>query len=146
MNNPLIVIDEGHKTATKLSIDFLKDLNPSFIIEYSATPRNESNILVEVHASELKDEQMVKIPIVLESSAQWQNAVERGLEKRIELEKGAKKIKGEYIRPIALLQAQPKNKEDNTITVEKLKEFLISRKISADEIAIKTSEKMSLNV
>lgn len=144
MSNPLIVIDEGHKTATKLSIDFLKDLNPSFIVEYSATPRNESNILVEVHASELKEEQMVKIPIVLESSAQWQNAVDRGIEKRIELEKGAKKIKGEYIRPIALLQAQPKNKENSTVTVEKLKEFLIERKISADEIAIKTSEKNEL--
>jgi type III restriction enzyme len=145
MSNPLIVIDEGHKTATKLSIDFIKDLSPSFIVEYSATPRNESNILVEVHASELKDEQMVKIPIVLESSAQWQSAVERGVEKRIELEKGAKKIKGEYIRPIALLQAQSKNKEDSTITVEKLKQFLIDRKISADEIAIKTSEKNELD-
>lgn len=145
MSNPLIVIDEGHKTATKLSIDFIKDLNPSFIVEYSATPRNESNILVEVHASELKDEQMVKIPIVLESSAQWQSAVERGVEKRIELEKGAKKIKGEYIRPIALLQAQSKNKEDSTITVEKLKQFLIDRKIPSDEIAIKTSEKNELD-
>ncbi len=145
MSNPLIVIDEGHKTATKLSIDFIKDLNPSFIVEYSATPRNESNILVEVHASELKDEQMVKIPIVLESSAQWQSAVERGVEKRIELEKGAKKIKGEYIRPIALLQAQSKNKEDSTITVEKLKQFLIDRKIPVDEIAIKTSEKNELD-
>jgi type III restriction enzyme len=118
MSNPLIVIDEGHKTTTKLSIDFLKDLNPSFVVEYTATPRSESNILVEVHSSELKAEQMVKIPIVLESSAQWQNAVERGLEKRIELEKDAKKIEGEYIRPIALLQAQPQNKDGKTITVE----------------------------
>lgn len=144
MSNPLIVIDEGHKTTTKLSIDFLKDLNPSFIIEYTATPRSESNILVDVHASELKEEQMVKIPIVLESSAQWQNAVERGLEKRIELEKDAKKIKGEYIRPIALLQAQPQNKDGKTITVEQLKTFLLDRKIPAEEIAIKTSEKNEL--
>lgn len=144
LSNPLVVIDEGHKTATKLSIDFLKDLNPSFIVEYTATPRDNSNILVEVHASELKDEQMVKIPIVLESAAQWQNALVRGIEKRIELEKDAKKIKGEYIRPIALLQAQPKNKDGNTITVEHIKEFLLERKISADEIAIKTSEKNEL--
>ena len=144
LSNPLIVIDEGHKTTTKLSIDFLKDLNPSFIVEYSATPRSESNILVEIHASELKDEQMVKIPIVLESSAQWQNSVTRGIEKRIELEKDAKKIKGEYIRPIALLQAQPKSKDGHTVTVEQLKDFLLERKISADEIAIKTSEKNEL--
>lgn len=144
LSNPLVVIDEGHKTATKLSIDFLKDLNPSFIVEYTATPRDNSNILVEVHASELKDEQMVKIPIVLESAAQWQNALIRGIEKRIELEKDAKKIRGEYIRPIALLQAQPKNKDGNTITVEHIKDFLLERKISADEIAIKTSEKNEL--
>ncbi len=142
MSNPLIVIDEGHKTATQLSINFIKDLNPSFVIEYTATPRSESNILVEVHASELKEEQMVKIPIVLESAAQWQNTVERGLEKRIELEKSAKKIKGEYIRPIALLQAQPR---DENITVENLKQFLLDRKIPADEIAIKTSEKNELD-
>lgn len=144
LSNPLIVIDEGHKTTTKLSIDFLKDLNPSFIVEYTATPRSESNILVEIHASELKDEQMVKIPIVLESSAQWQNSVTRGIEKRIELEKDAKKIKGEYIRPIALLQAQPKSKDGHSVTVEHLKDFLLERKISADEIAIKTSEKNEL--
>jgi superfamily II DNA or RNA helicase len=145
INNPLIVIDEGHKATSKLSIDFLKDLNPGFVIEYSATPRDESNVLIEVHASELKDEQMVKIPIVLESSAQWQIAVERGLEKRAELEKGSKKIKGEYIRPIALLQAQPKNKDDNSVTVERLKEFLITRKIDPSHIAIKTSEKNELD-
>ncbi len=144
LHNPLIVIDEGHKTTTQLSIDFIKDLNPSFIIEYTATPRNNSNILVEVHASQLKDEQMVKIPIVLESSVQWQNSLLRGIEKRNELEKVTKKLNNEYIRPIALLQAQPKSKTENNITVEQIKEFLIERKINPEEIAIKTSDKNEL--
>ena len=72
LNKPLIVIDEGHRTKTQLSIDFLRDLNPSFIIEYTATPRAESNILVEIHSSELKEEEMVKLPLVLESHTQWQ--------------------------------------------------------------------------
>ena len=81
MDSPLVVIDEGHKTQTKLSIDFIKDLNPSFIIEYTATPRAGSNILVDVFASELKDEQMVKIPIVLESAVQWESALDRGYKK-----------------------------------------------------------------
>ena len=110
ISNPLIVIDEGHKTKTQLSIDFIKDLNPSFIIEYTATPRGGSNILVDTHPSDLKTEEMVKIPIVLESANQWQNSLARGIEKRNELEKSAKRVKGEYIRPIALLQAQPKSK------------------------------------
>lgn len=145
MNNPLVVIDEGHKaTRTPLSVDVIKNLNPSFIIEYTATPRSGSNILIQVHSSELKEEQMVKIPIVLESASQWQNALTRGIEKRIELEKSAKKIKEEYIRPIALLQAQPKSKDGHSVTVEQIKDFLLERKIIADEIAIKTSEKNEL--
>lgn len=140
MSNPLIVVDEGHKTKTQLSIDFLNDLNPSFVIEYTATPRSGSNVLVDISPSDLKDEEMVKIPIVLESSAQWQNSIARGLEKRKELEKEGKKNKEEYIRPIALIQAQPKSKTQNNVTVEQIKEYLLSAKISEDEIAIKTSE------
>lgn len=144
MSNPLIVIDEGHKTQTQLSIDFIKDLNPCFIVEYTATPRGGSNILVDISASQLKEEQMVKIPIVLESATQWQDSVARGIEKRDELEKEAKKLKSEYIRPIVLLQAQPQSKVNETITVEELKDYLIKAKISEEEIAIKTSDRNDL--
>lgn len=144
ISNPLIVIDEGHKTKTELSIDFLNSLNPSFVIEYTATPRAGSNILVDISATELKEEQMVKIPLVLESAAQWQNAIARGIEKRVELEKENKKNTGEYIRPIALIQAQPKSKTQNNVTVEQLKEYLLSAKIPEDEIAIKTSDRNDL--
>jgi len=140
LSNPLVVIDEGHKTKTKLSIEFLKELNPSFIIEYTATPRPESNILVEIHSSELKEEQMVKLPIVLENAAQWQNSILRGVLQREELEKQAKKNKSEYIRPIALLQAESDRKDKDCVTIDKIKDFLIKeRKIPEEEIAIKTS-------
>ncbi len=140
INRPLFIIDEGHKTKTKLSIDFLKDLNPSFIVEFTATPRLGSNILVDIPPRDLKDEEMVKIPIVLESSTQWQNSIMRGIEKRNELEKEFKKIKEEYVRPIVLLQAQPKSKISENITVKKVKDFLIDSNISEEEIACKTSE------
>lgn len=144
MSNPLIVVDEGHKTKTQLSIDFITSLNPSFVIEYTATPRSGSNILVDISASDLKDEEMVKIPIVLESATQWINSVARGIEKRDELEKEGKKNKGEYIRPIALIQAQPKSKTQNNVTVDQIKEHLISAKIPEDQIAIKTSDRNDL--
>ncbi len=143
MSNPLVIVDEGHKTTTQLSIDFLKDLNPSFIIEYSATPRGNSNILIDVSASELKEEHMVKIPLVLESAVRWQNALENGIEKRNELEKITKKLKGEYIRPIALLQAQADTGE-TSVTVETIKNFLLECKIPEEHIAIKTSKKNEL--
>ncbi len=136
LSNPLIVIDEGHKTKTNLSITFLKELNPSFIIEYTATPRPESNILVEIHSSELKEEEMVKLPLVLESHTQWQNAILQGVLRREELEKIAKKEK-EPIRPIALLQAESDKKDDKDVTVDRIKQFLIKeRKIPEDEIAV----------
>jgi len=144
LSNPLIVIDEGHKTKTELSVTFLKELNPSFVIEYTATPRPESNILVEIHSSELKEEQMVKLPLVLESHTQWQNAISQGVLRRQELEDISKKEK-EPIRPIVLLQAEQEKEDDSKITVGKIKEFLIKeRKISEDEIAIKTSKNNDL--
>lgn len=139
-NNPLVVIDEGHHTQTALSIRFLADLKPSFIIEFTATPRDGSNLLVKTGASELKIEEMVKIPIVLESRSQWEQIVSDGLLKREELEKRAKKLKGEYLRPIALLQAQPKSKTRATVTVDALKEMLLKRRIPEEQIKIKTSE------
>ncbi len=144
LSNPLVVVDEGHRTQTQLSVDFLKGLNPAFIIEYTATPRSGSNILVNIGAAELKEEQMVKIPIVLESANQWEQSLGRGLHQREELEKIAKNNKGEYIRPIALIQAQPNSKTQNNITVEQVKEYLLKFKIAEEEIAIKTSEKNEL--
>ena len=139
-HTPLVVIDEGHRTSGELSIEFLSELKPSFVIEFTATPREGSNILVNTSASELKIEDMVKIPIVLESRAQWEQVVADGLMKREELEKRTKKLKGEYIRPIALLQAQPKSKVKATVTVEQLKQMLLDRKIPEEQIKIKTSD------
>lgn len=141
LGSPIIVVDEGHKTQTQLSIEFLKELNPSFIIEYTATPRAGSNILVDIHSSELKSEEMVKIPIVLESATQWQKSVEEGIRKQKDLEKAAKKLGNEYIRPIVLIQAQPQSKVSNNVTVDHIKDFLLEMKIDPEEIAIKTSEK-----
>lgn len=139
-HTPLVVIDEGHRTSGELSIEFLSELKPSFVIEFTATPRDGSNILVDTSASELKAEEMVKIPIVLHNRTQWEQAVADGIEKRNELEKRADKLKGEYIRPIALLQAQPKSKTKATITVEQLKKMLLDKKIKEEQIKIKTSD------
>ena len=142
---PLIVIDEGHRAKTELSIEFLKDLQPSFIIEYTATPRAESNVLVQIHASELKEEKMIKIPIVLESVTQWQQAVKNGVLRRNELERAAKGHKTEYIRPIALLQAEQEKESTVKVTVDELKDFLIKEcEVLGEEIAIKTSSRNDL--
>lgn len=143
INNPIVVLDEGHNVQTSLSFEMLRDLNPSFIIEFTATPRSESNVLVQVLASELKVENMVKIPIWLTNVSQWQEALRDGVDERNTLEKLAQKEQRatkEYIRPIALIQAEQEKESDSKIFVDKAKEFLIEElNIPAEEIAIKTA-------
>lgn len=144
INNPLVIVDEGHNAQTLLSFEMLRLLNPSFILEYTATPRTESNVLVKVLATELKAEKMVKIPIYLSNVTQWQEAIRDGISELKKLDKLARSEKRqtrEYIRPIALLQAEQEKEDENKITVSKIKEFLLGElKISEDEIAIKTAK------
>jgi superfamily II DNA or RNA helicase len=148
INNPLVIVDEGHNAQTLLSFEMLTKLNPSFVLEFTATPRSESNVLIKVLASELKAEKMVKIPIWLSNVTQWQEAIRDGVEERNKLEKLAVKEKSttkEYIRPIVLLQAEQELENPNKIYVEKIKEFLIEElKIAEEEIAIKTAKKDEL--
>ena len=143
LHNPLVIADEGHNLQTALSFDMLGGLNPSFVLEFTATPRGESNVLVDVVASELKAEHMIKMPIYLENIPAWQETIYAGIEKRNELERRAKKEKGEYIRPIVLIQAEPDRKKakGGTINIEKVAEFLKKdAKIPAEEIAIQTAD------
>lgn len=139
------IADEGHNVQTKLSYDLLVDINPSFILEFTATPRSESNVLVKVLASELKAEKMVKIPIWLANVTQWQEAIRDGVNQRNSLEKLAQKEKKEtreYIRPIAILQAEQEKESDAKIYVDQVKQFLLDElKIPEEEIAIKTATK-----
>ncbi len=144
INNPIVILDEGHNVQTKLSYDLLVALNPSFMLEFTATPRSESNVLVSVMASELKAERMVKIPIYLANATQWQEAIRDGVDQLNKLTKLAgseKRQTKEYIRPIALLQAEQEKEDESKITVSKIKAFLMEEmKIPEDQIAIKTAK------
>ena len=148
INSPIVVVDEGHNAQTALSLDMLRELNPAIIVEYTATPRSESNVLVQVLASELKAEKMVKIPIYLSNVAQWQEAVRDGISERNKLQKLADKERRstkEYIRPITLIQAEQEKESDSKIYVDKVKDFLTEDlKIADEEIAIKTATRDEL--
>lgn len=86
---------------------------------------------------------MVKLPIVLESKRDWREVIDDGYNQRKLLEEFSKKDT-DYIRPIALFQAEP-DREEKSINVDKIKEYLTKNKnISEEEIAIKISEKNEL--
>lgn len=139
--NPVVVVDESHNAESELSVDMLKEINPCFILDLTATPRNNSNIISFVDAMELKKDHMVKLPVIVYNHQDKTEVINSALQLQRKLELQAiedEKNGGRYIRPIVLFQAQPRNAEDNT-TFEKLKEKLIELKIPAEQIKIKTA-------
>lgn len=145
LHNPLVIVDEGHNVQTELSFEMLKGLNPSFILEFTATPKGQSNVIVSISATELKKEKMIKMPIDLANKTPWQETIFEGIDKLNDLDKRAQKIKGEYIRPIMLLQAEQDIENANRVYVEKIKNFLIQEaQIPEKQITIQTSKKKEL--
>jgi len=139
--NPVLVVDESHNAESDLSVDMLKNLNPSFILDLTATPKDNSNIVSLVPAIELKKEHMVKLPVIVYNNHDKTEVINNALHLQRKLENLAKKQEeegGKYIRPIVLFQAQPKTKDDNT-TFEKLKEQLLGLGIPESHIKIKTA-------
>lgn len=139
--NPVLVVDESHNAESALSVDMLRNLNPSFILDLTATPKENSNIVSLVPAIELKKESMVKLPVIVYNNHDKTEVINNALHLQQKLEflaKEQEKNGGKYIRPIVLFQAEPKTNSDNT-TFEKLKEQLLSVGIPENHIKIKTA-------
>ncbi len=140
---PVVIVDESHNAVSELSIEMLNVLNPSFVLDLTATPRESSNIISFVTAQELKNENMVKLPVIIQNNSKIEGVIGNALHLRRVLELKAKECEKNYgtpyIRPIVLFQAQPKSGEEAT-TFEKLKQILISAGCKEEEIAIKTAD------
>jgi len=142
IHRPLMIVDEAHNAVTGLTREMQTRVNPSAIIEFTATPRLNSNILHSVTAQELKFEEMIKLPVMLAEHDTWQNAVNVAIASRASLAKEAEKDP-EYIRPIILFQAQPKNQE---VTIEVLKKHLMEvEQIPENKIAVATGDQRELD-
>lgn len=138
---PVVVVDESHNAESTLSVDMLRNLNPSFIFDLTATPRDNSNIISYVDALRLKKQNMVKLPVIVANQRSQEEVIMAALNMRRQLEEFAKKAEengGGYVRPIVLFQAEPKNKDDTT-TFEKVREILLELNIPRKHIAIKTA-------
>lgn len=144
--NPVVVVDESHNAESELSVEMLKSLNPSFILDLTATPRKNSNIISFTPAIELKKENMVKLPVIVYNHHKKEEVISSALELRSKLERAAveaEKSGAPYIRPIVLFQAEPKTKDDNA-TFERVKSMLLELKIPEEQIKIKTADKNEL--
>lgn len=150
---PVVIMDEAHNARTPLSFETLARFNPSCIVEFTATPETThnpergqfaSNILHHVSAAELKAEDMVKLPIKLETRSEWKEVLSEALKTQRTLETLAveeERETGEYIRPIVLFQAQPRHQDRDTLTVEVVRQSLIDDfHVPEDQIAVATGQ------
>lgn len=143
LHRPIVVVDEAHNNRTDRFFKTLGRLNPSCVVELTATPVAGNNVLYHVSAQELRAEQMIKLPIVLaEHPEGWRECLRDAILTRDGLEMMALK-EDDYVRPIVLVQAMPKGGE---ATVDVVKQHLLEEEsIPAEQIAIATGSQKELD-
>ncbi len=146
---PLIILDEGHKSYSAGARKTIQTFNPCFVLELSATPKKESNILVEVTGQELNREEMIKLDlnIMSKASPDWRDTLLTGFEQIQKLDSQATEYRnesGRYIRPICLIQVERTGKKQDTgqfIHANDAMHYLIEKcGVNPGQIAIKSAE------
>jgi type III restriction enzyme len=148
LRRPVVIVDEAHNARTPLSFDTLARLNPACILEFTATPvqppdPSPSNVLYQVSAYELKAEAMIKLPVRLETRQDWKEALAAAVSQRAgleELARAEREAGGEYLRPLALIQAQPRRSHGESINVDAVKAGLKELSVAEEQIAVETGE------
>ncbi len=151
LRRPFVVVDEAHNNRTELAFDMLARFRPSGVMELTATPdleRTPSNVLHSVSAAELKAEEMIKLPVVLETEPNWQQCLADAIGRRDALHKLAddeRRAGAAYLRPLVLIQAEPRRSGIETLDFERVKnELITNHDIPASEIIVATSEEKGL--
>ena len=151
--SPIIIVDEGHKAYSEIALGTLYGFNPSVIVELSATPTENSNILVDIRGIELNREEMIKLDLHItnKASPDWKDTLLASVNHRNVLEEKTKEyeaLTGNYIRPICLIQVERTGKDQRDggyIHSEDVREHLIRViGIPSDQVIVKTSEKDEL--
>ncbi len=143
---PAVILDEGHKATSTLARKRIEDFNSSIVVELSATPPPEANIISRVSGDELLKEEMIKLPLNVKTSGKkkWQDILTEARDKRVALAKKAYEFESEvgprrHIRPIVLVQVQRTGREQvdtKFIHAEKVREYL-RQKLDVPEAAIR---------
>ena len=149
---PVVVVDEGHKAYSDTARDTLAGFNPRFILELSATPntnnKHQSNVLVNVPGTDLKDEEMIKLPInvINDGKGGWKHTPTPAHAKQQELEQAALAFQnktGRYIRPIVLVRVERTGKDQRDaglVHAEDAREYLRDQLgVKEEYIRLKTS-------
>lgn len=151
LRRPFVVVDEAHNSRTELAFGMLARFRPSGVMELTATPdleRTPSNVLHSVSAAELKAEEMIKLPVVLETEPNWQQCLADAIGRRDALHKLAdedRRAGAAYLRPLVLIQSEARRAGIETLDFEKVKNELITNHgIPASEIVVATGDEKGL--
>lgn len=155
IRRPMVIVDEAHNARTSLSFDTLARLDPSLIVEFTATPVTPeehspekgvyaSNILHHVSAAELKAADMIKLPIILRGRPEPRETIGDAiawLDDLVTLAGAEEAETGEFVRPVMLIQAEAKSKDKRTLHAEEVKKLLVGDfRVPADHIALATGD------
>lgn len=121
----------------------LARLRPSCVVQITATPDGTDrhpNVLHSVSASELKAEDMVKLPVELTTQENWKALLTTSIAHLDSLQTTADAERaetGERIRPIMLIQCEPNSKTRDTLTPAVVEAALMEdHNIPAEQIAV----------
>ncbi len=153
LHRPMVIVDEAHNARTSLSFDTLARLSPSLIVEFTATPVTPdeanpekgiyaSNVLHHVSAAELKAADMIKLPVILRGRPEPRDTIGDAIAWLDELASTAAAEEaetGEFVRPVMLVQAEPKSKDKPTLHAEEVKKLLVEDfRVPPEHIALAT--------
>lgn len=161
MLRPVIVLDEAHKAYGKKSeitdefVASVNRLNPGLVIELSATPSSSrSNLLVDVSGVDLKNEEMIKLPVNIRAfnNAEWQytlNEAHAQLERLDDEAVALQQSEGRYIRPIAVVRVErigTEQRDGGRIHSEDVREYLTQNLgVPPEAVAVQSSNRRELD-
>lgn len=151
LRRPFVIVDEAHNSRTGLAFDTLAKFHPSGVMELTATPDTTvtpSNVLHSVSAVELKREEMIKLPIQLETEPDEQRCLALAIDQREQLHELARREHAEgapYLRPLVLIQSEPRSSTRETRHADWVKqELMTNHNIPEEEIVIATGSDRGL--
>ena len=161
MLRPVIVLDEAHKAYGQQSentdefVASVNRLNPELVIELSATPSGRrSNLLVDVSGVDLKNEEMIKLPVNIRTfnNAEWQytlNEAHAQLERLDDAAVALQQSEGRYIRPIAVVRVErtgAEQRDGQRIHAEDVREHLTHNLgVPPEAVAVQSSSRRELD-
>ncbi|MBM3204184.1 DEAD/DEAH box helicase, partial [Candidatus Woesearchaeota archaeon] len=147
---PMVIVDEGHKASSFLARDTIFSLNPSIVVELTATPyEGVQNTLVQIGGMDLLEEGMIKLDmhVTTKASDDWKDTLRESLAKLNVLQDESYRYRSNsniYIRPICLIQVERTGKDQRDgelVHSEDVREFLVNEcSIPTESVAVKTSQ------